>query len=127
MTSKLTAKDILAVEDIDTAEVYVPEWDVTLRVRALTMDEIFQCRKAGTIRRPLPGGKTVEEQDAAATTRALFQLAVVEPAFTADEVVLVFKKKGTAVKRVVDAINKLNPLGDGEEAQKAEAEFQGEQ
>lgn len=113
-TPAVTAADILALEDLDYAEVPVPEWgrglgkpDFAVRIRTLTIGEMEQLVKDSLV----PDGKGGQRRDATLADQGLFQLGVVRPAFTPAEVKQLWVHSSVPVGRVLEALNNLNRAG----------------
>lgn len=116
-TPAITAADILALQDLDYAEVPVPEWGralgdpaFTVRIRTLTIDEMEQLVKDSTV--PVPGKAGTFRRDTTLADQGLFQLGVVRPAFTPAEVKQLWVHSAVPVGRVLEALNRLNRAGE---------------
>lgn len=129
---EFTADDILALTDLQYAEVPVPEWgkalgqaDFCVRIRTLTIDELEQLVKDSTVpARDKPG---TFRRDATLADQLLFHLGVVRPAFTPAQVKQLWVHSAVPVGRVLAALNTLNRAGDlNEEVAVAAAEFPAE-
>lgn len=104
--SLLTKAAILAADDLPTADVAVPEWGGTVRIRAMTAGqreeleaELIHARNDGM----------VAPSNWRARHVAMFIVDEAgEPMFTENEAAQLGKKSGTAMNRVFDAINELN-------------------
>lgn len=111
----LSRDAILGAQDLKTKDVPVPEWQGTVRVRTMTGAErnAFGASLVGA------DGKADQTKYA---TQLLIRCIVGEdnqPVFTASDVDALGAKNSVALKRVLDAADSLNSIGE-EEIQAAE-------
>lgn len=101
---RLSAAEILALEDTKTEEVYVPEWDTVVVVRGLTKRQQLDIRTASMV-----GG----EPDAEKSQQGLWLEGVVEPKFEEHQLPLLFEKSAGAVDAVLKRVLILSGMGEG--------------
>ena len=114
MGKYLTRTAILAIQDYETAEVEMPEWGGTVRVRGLTAAEVDK----------LGFSLATPEGDLDATLASGFRVKAVAWAvideegnnlFTEADVAELGKKSHRAIDRLVDVIMELSNIGGEEE------------
>lgn len=106
----VTAEAILAAQDLPEVDVPTPEWGGSVRVRALTMGEVLEIRKATGL----------DERQVVIQTLAL---GFVHPALTVQQAEALLSKSGMVAQRVLQAINSLNGQGPGQGVREAQAGF----
>lgn len=106
-TRRLTKADILAADDIEELDVAVPQWGGTVRIRALTMLQVSNCRKRSMRRDPRTGQ---DEQDQELTIALLLSESLVDPPHTLPEAQAMLTKSAKAVSHIVRAINEASGL-----------------
>lgn len=114
----LTVEEIISADDLGSETVDMPEWGGSVRIRGLSMDDIYKARKAAA------GIADAEERRA--MVNLLFVVAgVVEPMMTPDMVTVLRGKSSDAVLRLIERISALNGA-TAEVRAKAEADFPAE-
>jgi hypothetical protein len=104
----LTREAILGAQDLKTVDVEVPEWGGTVRVRVMTAAD----RNAFGASIVMEDGKTDHAQYA---VKMLVRCLVGEdgqPLFTTADLEALNQKSALALKRVFDAADALNALGE---------------
>ena len=99
----LSLDEILATDDLGSEVVPMPEWgtDAAVRIRGLSMDDIWQARKATK--------HLTDDEDRRAALNMEFVLAgVVEPALTQDSLAALRRKSSDAILRLINRIAALN-------------------
>lgn len=104
-------EEILALDDLPTEMVPVPEWgaDVAVQVRGMSAEERLQWSKKING----PDGKTDVEK---AQIYAII-VGVVEPQFTMEDYDALKKKSGAALDRISRVWMRLSGLGEREAAE----------
>lgn len=97
----LSVSDILDAPDIIEEVVPVPEWHGAVRIRALSIDEVFDIRKESM----REGG--ADEEEAA---MLMIVHGVVAPQFTPAHVTLLRKKNAGAINRILNRINAISGI-----------------
>lgn len=105
--------DILAIDDVQEKVVNVPEWNCSVKIRALTKGKQIALRKQSTVRGVLDENRL---------EGLLFVYGVVEPAFSPEHVERLFSKSAGAVDRVLMEVMELSGMTDPT-GKDAEADF----
>lgn len=110
-TGFLDRAAILAVQDVQTEELYVPEWGGKLRVRGLTGKQRDDFETSITV------GKGKNQEINTKNARAkLVVLCVVDETgaqlFSSSDVIALGQKSASALQRVFDLCRKLSGLTD---------------
>jgi 2,4-dienoyl-CoA reductase-like NADH-dependent reductase (Old Yellow Enzyme family) len=108
----LTEEDILAVDDIETEVVPVPEWGGSVRLRGLSLDEVLEARKGAT-------------GDTAAMSVRLLAAAFAEPKLSEAAVAALGRKSASVVTRLLQVATRLSGI-DAEAVQRSERTFRTE-
>ena len=112
----LTAEELFAAQDIDEADVFIPEWGASVRVRALTLHQVAQITKQATKR--LPNG--TEETDREQQSALMIVAAMVAPKLTVADLPKLKLKSAKAITRIVNAVANFGATEEGlEEADKS--------
>lgn len=111
---RLTLDQLLAVDDRPEAEVDVPEWGGSVKVKALSLASFQKAMEDATV-----GGK-VDEQRA---TLHMLLAGVVEPPLTEDHYEMLRQKSVAPITRIVERIAALSGT-DAATQKDAEATFQ---
>lgn len=109
----LSVSDILDAADLAEEVVEIPEWGGAVRVRALTLEEQLAISKAATVN----GEADVERAGLLSLLHS-----IVEPKFSEEHLVLLGKKNGRAVLRVLKVVQRLSGLSE-EVVKQAKATF----
>ena len=109
----LTGSQILAIPDIKTEELYIPEWDTWVLVRTLTGAEYAQYLKS------IQTGKGKNKDvDMANAQAKLVALATVDQSgrrlWTASQVTALGEKSSAALARIFDKATDMAGLGEDE-------------
>lgn len=113
-TAKIaTLEEILAKDDRPVEELFVPEWDTTIRVQALTHGQQYEVNERSRVE-----GKI----DPTLLDLNLLIEGVVEPKFTAEHIGELRTKSAPAINRIVNRLYRLN-RGTREQAKQAEKTF----
>lgn len=99
----LSVDEILAAPDLGEAEVEVPEWGGSVRIRGLSKAAQQHLRKSATVSGQL---------DPARLEMLLFIHCVVEPRFTEEQYDALAAKSAGAIDRVIKAIAELAGLDE---------------
>jgi DNA-binding protein len=106
---------ILGAMDVETEDVYVPEWKGTVRVRSISAAEREKLMKGSFVIEGR-GKNTVRRFDAPTMRVKLVSLAVIDPegnrVFTEFDVSALGKKNAKAVDRIADVANRLAGIDD---------------
>ena len=102
---RLTKADIQAVNDLQEEEVYIPEWQGTVLVRALNRDQFYAA-----VRRAMGKGRKQGEVDPAVMEAAFLSDSLVDPKYSIFEIADLMKKNMGAVQRIVDVANRLSGM-----------------
>jgi hypothetical protein len=105
--------DILAIDDLGTDVVNVPEWNCSVHVKALSKRKQMDLRKAATIKGVL---------DANRFEAFLFVAGVVKPEFKAEHIDQLLEKSAGGFDRVTSAILKISGMLP-EAVEEVKAEF----
>lgn len=109
----LSIEQILAASDIQTEDVYVPEWGGTVRVRGLTAKQRADWQRASLVQR----GR-MSEVNFQATTIKLVALSVVDadgkPMFSEEHTKLLANKSSAALERIADVAMRLSGIGESD-------------
>ena len=97
----LTLDELFSAKDITEQVVEMPEWGGSVRVRALTRDEVGQARRRATV-----GG----EVDADLVDLYLVCFGVIDPPLAPDHALLLRNRSAGAVVRLVAVIAELSGL-----------------
>lgn len=100
----LTASEIWAAEDTPERTVEIPEWNGSVRVRGLTLQQIASVAERSTRRN---GRTNVEEQDRELLAAYTVLEGMVEPKLQLPDIARLRIKSATAVTRIVQAITSL--------------------
>lgn len=98
---RLTAAEILALNDVREDEVFVPEWDTTVTVVGLTKQQQIEINARSKV-----NGETDEEK----AQQYMWMDGVKEPAFAEDQLPQLFQKNAGAVDRVLKRILELSGM-----------------
>ena len=101
----LSAEEILAAEDIETVDVYIPEWDTLVRLRSLSGLEAEKFVAA------FPPG----ERQTASAVNIVALCAIKEdgtPLFTKEQVVELKQKSLRAIMRLQKETLRINGLSE---------------
>lgn len=107
----LNREAILSANDAPTADVAVPEWGGTVRVRTMSARERDAFEWASIA--------ADKEGVTLSNVRARFAVACCideagKPVFTDEDIAMLGDKSGAALDRIYQAIAKLNALGAGD-------------
>lgn len=108
----LTEADIIAIDDIETEVVEVPEWGGSVKLRGLSLDEAMNARAGAT-------------GDAKAMSLRLLVASFVEPKLSEAAVEALGKKSAAVVNRLLQVTTRLCGM-DPEAVQRAERTFRPE-
>lgn len=108
----LTEADIIAIDDIETEVVEVPEWGGSVKLRGLSLDEVMAARAGGTA-------------DAASMSVKLLAASFAEPALSEAAVASLGKKSAAVVTRLLQVATRLSGM-DTEALQRSERTFRPE-
>lgn len=108
----LSAEELLAMEDVDSQEVYIPKWGRSVRIREITKAQHQQMRK-DALKIDTKGGYQFNVD---LYERKLLQASMAEPELTDAEVSTLMQKSAQAIEYLLGEIKKIN--GMDEEAKK---------
>lgn len=100
----LTASEIWAVEDTPERTIEIPEWNGSVRVRGLTLQQIATVAEKATIRNPRTNA---EEQDRGLMAAYTIIEGMVEPKMQIADIGRLRGRAATAITRIVQAISSL--------------------
>ncbi|NWN89182.1 MAG: hypothetical protein HLX51_11695 [Micrococcaceae bacterium] len=105
----LNKKAILEAEDLTTEDIYIPEWEGTVRVRGLNGSErdSFEMKMAAANK----SGATKDLDFRASLVVKCIVDENGERIFTDKEVPQLAKKSGAALDRVFDVVQRLSGIG----------------
>lgn len=104
-TARLTADEILALQDTKTDEVTVPEWGGTqVKVIGLTKKQQLDIRERSTV----DGDVSAEKSQG-----YMFLEGVLEPRFTEDQLPALFEKNAGAIDRILTRVLELSGMKEG--------------
>ncbi len=110
---RLTGEEILALDDLKTEDVEIPEWNSVVTVRELTGSERDEWESSIVI---VQG--TEVKTDSKNLRAKLVALSVIdekgERIFTMKQVAQLGKKSAAALDRIVDVAKKLSGIGKDE-------------
>lgn len=95
----LTEADIIAIDDIETEVVEVPEWGGSVKLRGLSLDEVMAARKG-------------DADNLANTSTRLLAAAFAEPKLTEEGVVALRSKSAAVVTRLLQVATRLSGMDD---------------
>jgi hypothetical protein len=109
MADFLTVEQILAVDDIPTETVLIPEWGGAVKVRGLSRAAYDAIGKAAeVVSAPTgPGQEPKVTRDDEKFSDALFLACVVEPKFTEAHLPALRQKSLGALNKVFEAIGRV--------------------
>jgi len=110
-TTLLTRDAILAVDDLPTADVEVPEWGGCVRIRTMTGAERDNLENSLERARSKPGGLDVTGVKARLAILTMVDMEG-EAMFTIADLPALQNKSGGAIDRLFKAAQDLNALGD---------------
>lgn len=93
----LTEADIIAIDDIETEVVEVPEWGGSVKLRGLSLDEVMEARKGDT-------------SDPGAMSIRLLAAAFAEPDLSEAAVAALGKKSAAVVTRLLKVVTRLSGM-----------------
>ena len=99
----LSADDIWSADDIREETIEVPEWHGSVRIRALTLEQIANL--ATKVTRRTPGGQDIVDRELSVALTLVY--GMIEPKLTELDVQRLKSKSASAVTRIVMAINAL--------------------
>lgn len=108
----LTEADIIAIDDIETEVVEVPEWGGSVKLRGLSLDEVMAARAGGTA-------------DAASMSVKLLAASFSEPELSEAAIASLGKKSAAVVTRLLQVATRLSGM-DTEALQRSERTFRPE-
>lgn len=100
----LTASEIWAVEDTPERTIEIPEWNGSVRVRGLTLQQIATVAEKSTRRNPKTN---VDDQDRALLAAYTIIEGMVEPKLQLEDLGRLRGRAATAITRIVQAISSL--------------------
>lgn len=105
----LSVEQILAVDDIPSEVVEVPEWGGEVKVRGLSRATFERITKASEVVVPAtgPGQVPSVQRDEAKFTEQLFLACVVEPQFKEEHIQPLREKSISALNKVYSAIGRV--------------------
>ena len=134
MSAVATRDMILAADDLNTEDVEVPEWGVTVRVREMTGTERGAFEKAISKVSTKPDGSTNVEMDAQNMRVQLCAMTIIDEdgkrMFSDNELSLLGGKSAKAIQRLFDVAARLSGIADDaveEEMEKSQADQTEEQ
>lgn len=111
---KLTAVEILALDDVRKEALYIDEWDTEITVIGLTKKQQLDIRE-----RSLVEG----EPDAEKSQSYMWLEGVLEPKFTEDQLPALFEKNAGAIDRVLTRVLELSGMKPEDVTKQKEAKF----
>ena len=107
-----TKAEILGIDDLPTEDIYIPEWDLTVRVRA--MDALTWVQAVTMINR-LPEGQTRSVMVAYGVVDENGELL-----FELEDIQALARKNFQPIKRISDAVYRLNRGSEADSEELAE-------
>lgn len=101
VVERITADDILAINDTETDVVYVHQWRTNVKVQGLTKRQQLDIRQ-----RSMVNG----EVDAEKSQQYMWLEGVVEPRFTEDQLGPLFEKSAGAIDLVLTRVLELSGM-----------------
>ncbi len=111
----LSLDELLGKDDLPEEVVFVPEWDASVRIKAMTKGKVFDLREQS-----MPSGP--ESMDERRFELLLLVHGVVEPELSPDHVGVLQQKNNAAIDTILKAILRLNGM-DAEAENRAKARF----
>jgi hypothetical protein len=113
----LSADEIWAAKDIEEKVLEVPEWNGSVRIRALSLRQIANVAQRSIRRNPQTGqDETSREQSVILTLLE----GMIEPKLSSQDARRMAEKSAGAVTRIVQAINAFGPTPEAiDEADKS--------
>lgn len=108
----LTAEDIVAVDDVPTETVDVPEWGGSVVLRGLTLEEVLALR----------GDAEGAAKDPTALSVKMLTASFADPVLTPEQAAVLVKKSATVVARLMQKASRLSGV-DEEAVQRSERAF----
>lgn len=108
----LTEADIIAIDDIETEVVPVPEWGGSVKLRGLSLDEVMAARQAG-------------DGDLAAMSVRLLAASFEEPKLSEEAIVALRRKSASVVTRLIKKATVLSGI-DADAMTRSERTFRPE-
>lgn len=99
----LSVEDIIAADDLGEAEIEMPEWGGSIKIRGLGYGEFVTLRESAQV-----GG----QQDERIYGRLLLVAAFVDPVLDEDQADALFNKSSAAVDKITTEIVRLSGIGD---------------
>ena len=109
----ISLPELMIINDLPEEEVFIPQWNAYVRIRAFTKKKQLELRKAAT------RNGEIDEQ---LLETLMVVHGVVEPQLTQEHVGLLLERNAGAVDTILRAILRLSGL-DGEAVKRAEAAF----
>jgi hypothetical protein len=101
-----TIESILAAPDVNTKDLYVPEWNCMVKVQGLTKAQQHQIRSEAS------RGQKNGEPDGNKVEMLLFLTGVVEPKFGREHYAALLNKNSGVLDRIIKEIGMLSGVGE---------------
>lgn len=115
----LTADDVWEADDIEEKVIAVPEWNGSVRIRSLTLQQVALVVKRSTHRNQQT--QQLERDDDLTALHTVIE-GVIEPRFTIQDIPRLRQRSATAITKLVQAISALGQTSEAfDEAYKSVA------
>lgn len=104
----LTAEELIAIEDVDSRDLFVPKWRRSIRIRQITKRELQVIRNAALTGDPRSGIKANMD----VFDRKLLQMGMAEPRLDDAQLNMLMEKSAQAIEFVLAEIRKINGIGE---------------
>lgn len=111
---KMSAADILALDDVRKDVVFIPEWDTEITVIGLTKRQQLDIRQRSLVE---------DEPDAEKSQQLMWMEGVLDPKFTEDQLPALFEKNAGAIDRVLTRVLELSGMKPEDVTKQKEAKF----
>lgn len=114
----LSFADIQAADDIETEDVFIPEWGGNVTVKVFTKAEANDIRRHMESVAEAGGGKAEMDE----FERQVILTGLIAPSISAEQYNLLLEKSNKAINRLSVAIMDINGMSEGQD-EKDEADF----
>lgn len=110
----LTKEAILGADDINTVEMYIPEWNGKVRIRTLKSVEKDRLEVSMVMANGRPAGGAVLGNIRARFAVASLVLETGEPQFTEAEIPALGEKSAAPLARIFNVVQELSAVSDAD-------------